>query len=253
MTGRTVSYVILAAAIATLTLNLSACSKEKSADEMVSGAPIAKIAPPAGKAWTDIVSNTPDGGYLMGNPNAPIKLLEYGSLSCPACAKFAQEGFHKLTGDYVASGRVSFEFRSFAIHPQDVPLNMLAACGGDPATFIPRAEQLYVNFDSLSESTQKGAPQLQTAMQLAPDKRFPAASDAMGFTDFFAARGVSKDQAHACLAKIDDATAFAKRSEKWGEDGITSTPTLFVNGSKINLGQNPWSELEAALQRAGAR
>jgi protein-disulfide isomerase len=253
MTGRTVSYVVLAAALATLTLNLQGCSSEKPAGEVVSGAPIAKIAPPAGKAWTDIATKTADGGYLMGNPNAPIKLIEYGSLSCGACAKLAQDGFEKLTTDYVASGRVSFEFRSFAIHPQDVPLTLLAACGGDPASFIPRAEQLYVNFDAVAETSQKGTEQAQAAMQLGPDKRFPAMADAMGFTDFFAARGVAKDQAHACLAKIDDATAFAKQSEKYGKDGINQTPTLMINGSKVNLGSSPWAELESALQRAGAR
>ena len=50
------------------------------------------------------------------------------------------------------------------------------------------------------------------------------------------------------LAKVQ---AVANNSETWGKSGIDSTPTLLINASKIE--GNTWAELEAALQRAGAR
>jgi protein-disulfide isomerase len=246
----TLRHTILAIAALPLALGLAACNKDKSADGAPSGEPVAKVAAPAGKAWTDMVSKTSEGGYRMGNPDAPIKLIEYGSLSCPHCAKLAIEGFQKLTGEYVSSGRVNFEFRSFAIHPQDVPLTVLAGCG-EPEAFIPRIEQLYANFDSVIAASEKGATAAQQAMTLPDNQRFAGVADAMGFTEFFAARGVSKDQAHACLANIAAATDVANRAEQYGKDGIDSTPTLLINGSKI--AGNTWAELEAALQRAGAR
>jgi hypothetical protein len=59
---------------------------------------------PAGKDWTQVVSKTGEG-FVMGNPNAPIKLVEYGSRLCPACGAFAREGYEPLTNDYVKSGR----------------------------------------------------------------------------------------------------------------------------------------------------
>ena len=254
MSSFKIKHLVLGAAVVPLALGLAACKKTQGEENEVPAAtaPLPKVAPPAGKAWTDVVDTTADGGMIMGNPNAPIKLIEYGSLSCPHCAKLAQEGFAKLTGEYVASGRVSLEFRSFAIHPQDVPLTVLAQCAGKE-TFFPLAEQVYSNFDAMMERMQKpGAADAATrAMSLPDAQKFPAFADAMGMTEFFAARGVSVDQAHACLADSAKVQAVAKNSETWGQSGIDSTPTLVINASKIE--GNTWAELEAALQRAGAR
>ncbi len=250
MKRATTSRLLIAALALPLALGLAACDKGSEDKAGLSGEPVPTVAPPAGKAWTEVVTKTPEGGYLMGNPNAPIKLIEYGSLSCPHCAKLAQEGFAKLTGTYVASGRVSFEFRSFAIHPQDVPLTVLASCGTTEA-FIPLVEQAYANFDALAASTQAGAQKAEAAMSLPEKERFVAFADATGYTDFFAARGIAKDQGHACLADFARASAIARQAEQYGKEGIDSTPTLLINGSKLD--GNTWAELEPALQRAGAR
>ena len=118
--------LLLAFAAAPLALGLAGCG-DKTA-EPAKGDPIAKIAPPAGQKWEETVSDGTDGGMVLGNPQAPIKLIEYGSLSCPHCARFAQEGMQPLMNDYIATGRVSFEYRSFAIHPQDIPLTLLVRC-----------------------------------------------------------------------------------------------------------------------------
>ncbi len=251
MNRATTSRLVLAALALPLALGLAACDKGGGDQKAgLTGEPVKAVAPPAGKAWTEVVVRTPEGGYLMGNPNAPIKLVEYGSLSCPHCAKLAQEGFQKLMSNYVSTGKVSFEFRSFAIHPQDVPLTVLASCGSTEA-FIPLVEQAYANFDALATSTQAGAQKAEAAMALPENQRFVTFADATGYTDFFAARGISKDQAHACLADFSRASAVARQSEQYGKEGIDSTPTLLINGNKLD--GNTWAELEPALQRAGAR
>jgi protein-disulfide isomerase len=239
-------------ALAPLALALAACGGGDDASGPPKGDAIAKIAPPAGKAWTDVVEETADGGMRMGNPEAPIKLVEYGSLSCPGCAKLAQEGFAPLVSNYVASGRVSFEFRSFAIHPQDVPLTVLVRCSSKEA-FFPLVEQIYANFDAMNapyqdEATMQAA---QAAMALAPEKRWTAFADAVGYSQFFAQRGVALDQAKACLADLPKAKAVADFAQKYGAEGINGTPTLKINGSKLD--DSTWKALEVALQNAGAR
>ena len=45
---------------------------------------------PAGKSWAETVVITPEGGYRMGNPDAPIKIVEFASLTCSHCAEFAE-------------------------------------------------------------------------------------------------------------------------------------------------------------------
>lgn len=231
-----------------LALGLAACKKDAASDTAAPAGPVAAAPPPAGKAWTDVVSATGEGGYLMGNPAAPVKVIEYGSLSCPHCAKLAQEGFPTLVGNYVNSGKVNLEFRSFAIHPQDVPLTMLAECAG-PETFFPLVEDLYKNFDAVTEATMKGADQANKLSGLPENQRFVALADALGFTEFFAARGVSKDQSKACLANSANATKIAKFAESYSNNGIDSTPTLLVNGTKVEGAE--WSALDAALKKAG--
>ncbi|MBL7599238.1 thioredoxin domain-containing protein, partial [Escherichia coli] len=78
--------------------------------------PVPTVQAPAGKAWVDMISKTKDGGYLQGNPNAPIKLVEYGSRNCPYCGLFGRTAPEPLRKNYISTGKVSWEFRDFLIH-----------------------------------------------------------------------------------------------------------------------------------------
>ena len=238
-------------------LALAGCKKSGDTDAGASAGPaptsaaaLPKVPAPAGKAWSDVVDVTPDGGYRMGNPDAPIKLIEYGSLSCPHCAHLAEEGFNPLVNEFVGSGRVSYEYRSFAIHSVDVPLTMLAQCA-DKGAFFALVDQLYANQPALLDRAQKGEAEANAASKLPDNQRFVAISQAMGFTDFFAQRGVPKPQAEKCLSEIKTATDVATRAQNWGNKGIDSTPTLFINNRKIEGAT--WPEVKLALQNAGAR
>jgi protein-disulfide isomerase len=208
------------------------------------------VAAPAGKQWMDVIAKTADGdGIIVGNPNAPIKMVEYGSLSCPHCAKLAQDGMGPLTTNYIASGKVSLEFRSFAIHPQDIPLTVLARCAGDEAYF-GLIEQIYTNFDAMNGQTQAQFEQANSAMKLPVAQRYPAMADALGYTAFFTARGLPEAQQRQCLADLPRAEAVAKASQVISDKGISSTPTVFINDAKVEGAE--WKNVEAALKAAGA-
>ena len=196
------------------------------------------------------MSATAEGGMLMGNPKAPIKLVEYGSLSCPHCAHFAETAMKPLVDKYVDSGRVSYEYRSFAIHSIDVPLTVLVRCAS-PQAFFGLVEQLYINQPDLIAKAQLGEKAANAASTLPIEKRFIAISDDLGFTQFFSARGVSVDQAHACLADPANAQRVAKDAQTISDQGVDSTPTLMINGTKADAVS--WAELEPQLQKAGAR
>ena len=69
--------------------------------------------------------------FVMGNPNAKVKLLEIGSLSCPHCKAFDDEGVPTLIENYVKPGKVSWEFRPYVIHgPIDMAANLVIRCNG---------------------------------------------------------------------------------------------------------------------------
>ena len=72
-----------------------------------------------------------------------------------------------------------------------------------------------------------------------------------GIYEFFAARGISEDQARTCLSDFASLERLAKLSEGYSSDGINQTPTFVLNGRKLDSGS--WEQLEPQLQRAGAR
>jgi protein-disulfide isomerase len=236
-----------------LTLGLAACGDKTDAagSEAASAEPIAKIAAPAGKSWTETFAATPEGGYVMGNPDAPIKLIEYGALSCSHCAEFSEKGFPKLRDDYIASGRVSYELRLFLLNALDMPAVLLASCGSPEAT-IPLSEQFWGWQKNMFANLQKDEAAFQRVSTLPVDQRFAGIAQLSGMSEFFASRGIAAAQGSACLADTAKATKLAATTEQWSKEyDITGTPTFFLNGSKTTVGT--WAELEPLLQKAGAR
>lgn len=256
MTRPVFRKIVLGLAIAPLALGLAACGKKDPADggtsAPIAGEAVAKVAPPAGKTWSDVVSKTPEGGYRMGNPDAPIKLVEYGALSCSHCAKVATEGFGTLRDTYINSGRVSYEVRFFMLNVYDIVATLQATCGSTEAV-LPLAEQFWAWQPNMFQKLQAaGEAKLQGIQSLPKDQQMAALSEVSGMTEFFTSRGIARDQAKACLADAAKAQALADQTEKATKDlNITGTPTFLINGNTI--GSMEFKELEAKLQEAGAR
>src|SRR3982750_1794930 len=101
-----------------------------------------QVRPPKGGDWTMVVNPTAAGGYMMGNPNAKVKLIEFGSLTCPHCRAFDEEGVPSLIGKYVKSGQVSWEFRNYVRDGFDLTASLIARCNGAKA-FFPLTRAIY--------------------------------------------------------------------------------------------------------------
>jgi len=252
MTRKSLSRLPVILAIAPLALGLAACSKEGDSGSSLSGAPIAKVAAPAGKTWAETIAVTPELGYRMGNPDAPIKVVEYGSLTCPHCAEFAEKSTAEMRDNFVASGRVSFEFRNFIRDAIDLTATQLTRCG-PPETFFALTDQVFAGQKSFFEKAQAaGKPAQDAAFQAPPSQRGPMIGQLTGLTDFVSSRGISKDQANACLADVAKAEALATATNQQGEQyQIEGTPTFLINGKKADV--KSWEELKAELERLGAR
>jgi protein-disulfide isomerase len=235
---------------APLALGLAACGSDDEGAEAAEA--VAPVAAPAGQEWFDVVAITPEGGWLAGNPEAPIRLVEYGSLTCPACASFSMSGMQKLREEYVNSGRVSYELRSVPLHGAiDLILTRLLECAPKEAAH-PLAEQIWANLQAVTGPVYANQAAIEQAMSLPENQRFVAFADRGGLLDFFAARGVSRDQATQCLSNAPAITALAERLQAQSDkDQVTGTPTFFLNGNRVD--EINWEPIEAALQRAGAR
>jgi protein-disulfide isomerase len=241
-----VAFVALAA------LALAGCQK-KAADggaPVSPATPVAAVAPPAGKTWIDVVSPTPEGGMRMGNPNAKVKFVEYASFTCPHCKKFEVDAADSLKANYISSGKVSWEFRSFLIHGPDAPVTLLMNCRG-PDPYFAISEQLYAAQDEwLMKLVNLPADQQQQLQAMTPANQFKRMAEIMGLYSFMGARGLPKEKADACLIdqKATDAlTALQTRYQT--EDQINGTPTFFINGQQ-QTDVNDWAKLEPRLKAA---
>ena len=236
---------------APLALALAACGSGAEDTGDIQGDAIAAIPAPEGTEWRTTAAMNADGGVVVGNPDAPLKLIEYGSLTCPTCARFSMEGAEPLM-EYIDSGVVSFELRQFAIHgPIDLLLGSLTQCGPDAAG-LPLSDQVWQNFEQIMQPVQTNQAAFESAMQLPLEQRFVVAAEQLGYLDFFAARGISEDQGRQCLADTAKLSEQADFTQKYGSEfNITGTPTFQLNGRTLEA--NTWAALEPILQRAGAR
>src|SRR5689334_18777902 len=186
-------------------LALGACNKNKnegpSAAATNDSVTITQAAPPPGGTWADVVNATSAGGYMMGNPNAKVKLLEIGSLSCPHCKAFEEEGAPTLIDKYVRSGNVSWEFRPYIIHgPIDMAANLIVTCNG-VKTFFPLTQALYKD-QAIWLGKIEAAPQDKVAQiqNLPTNQLFGAIANLLGLQDWAAARGVPQSKSNQCLS-----------------------------------------------------
>jgi len=242
--------IALAMLAAPLALGVASCGS--SADnEALAGEPIDPIVAPEGAQWTETVNISEMDGYVLGNPDAPIKLVEYGSLTCGTCANFAASASEKIKSEYVSSGRVSYELRNQIHNGIDLVLARLVRCG-QKESFHPLSDQVWFNLNNVLTRAQANPQALDGAMNLPENQRFVAVGEATGLLDFFAARGLSRDQASICLADAASVSAIADRSNtQSAELGVTGTPTFFINDRKVD--GNSWGDIEPLLQQAGAR
>ncbi|WP_404367178.1 thioredoxin domain-containing protein [Sphingomonas sp. MMS24-J45] len=248
---KSVSAALAAPVIA---LALASCGGAKSDGNVVASAPVAATAAPAGKSWIETVSKTPDFGYRMGNPDAPLKLIEYGSRACPFCAQFDVEGFPQLKEKYIASGKVSYEFRDYPIHGAlDVAPILLGHCV-DESVFFPLLDAMMANQQTLLAKEPEVAQRVQAMGTAAPAAIATAFAEGLGYLDFVKQRGVPEAKARACLNDAGQLDALTKATNKANTDyQVSSTPTFILNGTPVVLSPTgaAWPQLESVLKRSG--
>ena len=243
----------LMAAAATLALTLAACGGS-GANNMAGitppATPVTNVAAPTGTDWTQTIRET-ERGFVMGNPDAAVKLVEYASITCPHCGQFSNEGGSEGLRNLVRSGRVSWEFRPYMIFPTDPGLFALLRCNGVEGYF-QTVDQLYAEQEAWGARAQQYLSANQAAfggMEVA--QRAATLARESGVDAFFRQRGMTQQQIDQCLAdprnlqRVADDTQHASQAE-----GVSGTPTFFINGTRVPPTVGLWPQLEPLLQQA---
>ena len=242
-----ISYLILGSAA----LMATACNAEKGASNTAAPEVTATpVAAPNNGDWSTVVAKTPEGGFLMGNPNAKVKLVEFGSMTCPHCAEFEETGAKPLIDNYVKKGLVSYEFRNFVRDPFDVAASLIARCGGE-AGFFGLTRGLYTEQRDWVGKIQAADPaKMQSLQTMSPAQQFSTIADIAGLKQFAAMRGVPRAKADACLADEEAVNQLVQMNSDAGSNySIPGTPSFLINGSLVENAA-AWSQLEPKIKEA---
>ena len=241
--------VLSGLALIALSLTLAGCGK-KDEGNATSAAPIAAVAAPAGTSWSETVAETPEGNFVMGNPAAKLKLVEYGSFTCSHCRDFAHESSEELKA-MVDSGKISDDFRVSVRDPIDITTALLARCGGKDI-YYPLSEQFFANQSAMFEKAQGlGDAPYQAMVSAPPAQRFGQLANALGLIDYAKQRGIAEDQAKQCLADTATAEKLAKGVEAANAQyNLSGTPTFLMNGVVVENASS-WPVLKNKLKEAG--
>ncbi len=201
--------------------------------------------------WTRTVTHAPNGAYVMGNPKAKVRLVEYLSYSCPHCAHFTVESFPKLRRDYVASGKVAVELRNAVRDRYDFAAALLARCGG-AARFYPQNEALFGAQEALMTKAQEFEAQSPPPEGTPVGDLLTGIAQGSGMTALMRARGVPAAAQKKCLtSKTEQGTVLAMTKEAVEVRKIEGTPTFLINGQAS--GVYDWATLEPKLRAAVAK
>ena len=210
-----------------------------------------QVTPPKGGDWTQVVNPTPEGGFVMGNPNAKVKLVEFGSMTCPHCKAFDDEGVDKLVNTYVKSGQVSWEFRNYVRDAFDLAASLVARCNGNKS-FFPMTRALYKDQQTWVGKIQATPPaQVEALQNLPPNRQFLEIAKIAGFPAFAAMRGVPDAKSAQCLSNESSVNQLVQMTS----DATTQfpdfqgTPTFVINGKMVEKTAT-WEALEPQLRAA---
>ena len=165
---------------------------------------------------------------VLGEPDAPVTIVEYASFTCPHCANFHQTVYKDLKADYIDTGKVKFIYRDVYFDQFGLWGAMIARC--EPTRFFGIADMLYdQQKDWIGDGDPAGiADRLRKLGRIA---------------------GLENDQMEACLADEENARALvAWFQENAKADDITATPTILIDGEKHS--NMAYDELKEVLDEA---
>lgn len=170
------------------------------------------------------------GEMSLGDPNAPVKMTEYASLTCSHCAQFNNEVFPEFKAKYIDTGKVHYTFKEFLTAPPQIAAAgfLVARCAGEDKYF----DVVDAIFHSQQEMVATGNPR-QVLLRVARSA------------------GMTEEQFNACISDEAALKALSERQEKAVRDAkISATPTFLVDGKVVKEGSMSMAELDAAIAAA---
>lgn len=217
--------IIVAGLIIGVTIIYTSSSKTvPSTGTAAVGAASPKVTVPA-----DLAGSAPS----LGNPDAPVTIVEFGDFQCPFCGRFFQTTEKQIIEQYVKTGKARFVYRDFAfLGPESEWAANGAECANEQGKFWQYHDYLYNH----QQGENEGA--------FSKDK----------LKSFARAVGLNAQQFDSCFDGDKYLEAVRRDTEEGRGAGVSGTPATFVNGRLIQ-GAVPFAQfqevIEEELRKAG--
>lgn len=172
--------------------------------------------------------DTENYAATMGDPNAPVTIVEFTDYQCPFCQSYSQETLPLLAADQIATGEVYYILKDLpldSIHPNARAAAKAARCAGEQDTYWEMHDALFDNQDRWSNLPRET------------------------FLDLAANLGLDRDQFTACLDSDEMMMAIQANVDEASALGADSTPYFFVDGLPIP-GAQPYELFDFAITEA---
>lgn len=174
---------------------------------------------------------TLEGQPSIGDENAPVKIVEIGDYKCSHCKDFHDNIFPKLKQDFIDTGKVQFFFINFPFIDED---SARIAKGGE-TVFALNEEAFWEYHDFVFQQEYEEGEQWATE-----DALVKLVNDRLSSVDAEKFEQELKDNVH--ISAVNEDLSMVK------EAGVTSTPTMFINGTEFKQWYD-YSALKAEIER----
>ena len=155
---------------------------------------------------------------VIGNPDAPITIIEFSDFQCPFCAKFHMQTLPTIMDEYINKGTVKLVFRDFpiqSIHPNAVPASIAAECANEQGEF----EQMY----HMLFEKQKEWSNLETSYAIT------------AFNQYASELQLNEEKFDSCIKNVKYIEEVQKDLNEGRTYGVTGTPGFFIGNEKIGF------------------
>ena len=171
-----------------------------------------------------------DDARVLGDPDAPVTIVEFSDYQCPYCARHVEETWPKLRAEFVETGRVRYVFKDFPldnIHPQASKAHEAARCAGEQGAYWTMHDRLFAG-----QSEWSGRSDHVTV-----------------FEGYAAELGLQTADFDACLESGRWASVVNADLAEGASLGVQGTPTFFINGYPL-VGAAPYETFQYAIELA---
>ncbi|MFY0693274.1 MAG: DsbA family protein [Paracoccaceae bacterium] len=190
--------------------------------------PVTQVAEATAANASEAIDTSGITEMTLGDPSAPVTIVEYASFTCPHCRTFHQNVFKQLKADYIDTGKVKFVYREVYFDPYGLWAGVVARCGGG---------QRYFGLVDLIYENQSSWTQGEAAQVAGNLKRLGKLT------------GMDDATLDACLQDNDKMRALTALYQKNAEaDGIRSTPSFVIDGKTYS--NMSYEEMKAIIDAA---